>query len=165
MFKRVIYLSLSVISLLSMVSLFFYLPLVVSVASSMVLITLISLYTMFVGIYYDTLSTPFTFILGIFTLKRKRIYFDNLGYFWISYSNGGQLIVSKQKLFVLFEIYRCHHDGLELDELVIGIKNGIELYNKKNNIGIYMEDPLKNWNGIGIPTNILDKSNRKIKKL
>lgn len=165
MFKRVIYLSLSAISLLSMVSLFFYLPLVVSVVSSMVLITLIVLYTIFVGIYYDTLSIPFTFILGIFTLKRKRIYFDNLGYFWVSYSNGGQLIISKQKLFVLFEIYRCYHDGLELDELVIDIKNGIELYNKENNIGIYMKDPLKNWNGIGIPTNILDKSIRKIKKL
>lgn len=138
MFKRIIYLLLSII--IFFVGIFFVYYLFSS--SALLFLLFIGLYYVVnVGVsfiisrsFYDK-ATNFFFNVGIFTINYKRVYSKDFGYFWcefVDHDDDGLIIVYEQQYFILKEKFRCHYDG-DIDNFKKNIKSELDkLYISRN---------------------------------
>lgn len=94
-----------------------------------------------------------TILLGVLLFRQKRIYYSDLGYFYISIKSNS-VSVWKQGLFISRELFKVYYDG-NLDNLKDKIKYDLEKIYKKELEEKRRIKTLKDWNG-----NIDKKSDR-----
>jgi len=144
MYKRYIYQTLSVLTLISMLFLSFFfqirnspLPTEIidripnAIASFFIYILIAFAINMLIGLGYllsgQDQSTPFStnsFLFGIITFKMKKIYYSDLGYFYITY-NENYVKVYHQGYFVNYYLFSVSHNG-DIDYLKSMIKSYLE---------------------------------------
>lgn len=93
------------------------------------------------------------FLLGVLLFRQKRIYYSDLGYFYISIKVNS-VSVWKQGLLSSRELFKVYYDG-NLDDLKDKIKYDLEKIYKKELEEKRRIKTLKDWNG-----NIDKKSDR-----
>ena len=69
----------------------------------------------------DAITSPF----GFLTFGFKRVYYSDLGHFWIRKSGSGQVYLYEQKLFVMYKIGEVYWDG-NIEHLKLEIKKELE---------------------------------------
>lgn len=110
-------------------------------------------------------TIPLTYIIGFITIRYKRIYIPEYGYFYTRYvKSEGIIYLYRQNPFALIKIGEIYYDN-NMDY----VKDTIVRLVKKNNNGkIVKGDEYSNWDGMiiddGGEKNILENSQRKIKK-
>lgn len=170
MFKRYIYNTLGILS--------FIVPLIIlidtkftngkvwGIIGAMVIIylvyALISLILMLVyAITGGDFKEPDGFVLFtffFFFLKNKRIYYSDLGYFYIRANRkGDQVRVYKQGYFFYDKLFEVHH-GKDIETLSIDIKCRLDYMYKEELERIKVKKAIKDWDGyLDLPSKRDDK--------
>lgn len=84
------------------------------------------------------------FLLGVLLFRQKRIYYSDLGYFYLSGKND--LTIWKQGFFSSEKLFNVYYDG-NLDDLRNQIKSDLEKIYKKELEEKRRFKTLKDWNG------------------
>jgi hypothetical protein len=90
---------------------------------------------------FDLITPPF----GLITLRFKKIYYSDLGYFWC-YKKGNYITIYEQKLFALIKISKVDYYG-DIESLRNRIKREIESIYEDKLRDKNISDKFKNWDG------------------
>ena len=83
------------------------------------------------GITDGEVDSVITFPFGLLTFGFKRVYYSDLGYFWIRKTGSGKVYLYEQKLFVMYKIGEAFW-GNDIESLKSQIKNKLEeIYKEK----------------------------------
>ena len=104
----------------------------------------------------------FTFFF--FFLKNKRIYYSDLGYFYIRPNRkGDQVRVYKQGYFFYDKLFEVHHNK-DIETLSIDIKCRLDYMYKEELERLKVKKAIKDWDGyLDLPSKRDDKLNQLIK--
>ncbi len=91
------------------------------------------------------LDTYCPFITGFFTLRRKKIYYSDLGYFWIR-QKGNKIIVSKQSWFFTKELFKIGNNG-NIESIKNEIKKELEYIYKLELEKKRKKKLIEDWDG------------------
>jgi hypothetical protein len=170
MFKRYIYNTLGILSFIT--------PLIISIISLgwrtitfMFFIYLIYLVISLIALVIDGLVTSdfkdpdglVPFMLFFFFIKDKRIYYSDLGYFYIRPNNNGDKVyLYKQGYFFYSKIGSVYYNG-NTESLSKEIKSELDTIYKKELERIRVKKSIKDWDGyLDLPSKRDDKLNQLI---
>lgn len=94
-----------------------------------------------------------TFLVGVLLFRQKRIYYSDLGYFYM-FIKGDSVSIWEQGFFNSRKLFKVYYNG-NLDNLKNQIKSDLEMVYKKELEEKRRIETLKDWNG-----NIDKKSER-----
>lgn len=86
-----------------------------------------------------------SFLLGILLFDQKRIYYSDLGYFYMS-GKSDTLTIWKQGFFVSKKLFKVHYGG-NIDDIRNTIKSELEKIYQREIFEIQKRKELKEWNG------------------
>jgi hypothetical protein len=87
------------------------------------------------------------FLVGFFTLGRKKIYYSDLGYFWIRQSKN-KIIVSKQDWFSTKKLFTVRiYDDLNIESIRKEIKSELEEIYQDELKESRKKQMIKDWDG------------------
>lgn len=99
-----------------------------------------------------------TTLHGYLTLRSKKIYYSDLGYFW-TIKIKDKIIIYEQNLFYMKKIFSVYLGNGNIDELKKRIKDGLEEYYKEALFEKRKKESYKNWDGY------IDKKSQRDDKL
>jgi len=113
------------------------------------------------------LKEPDAFVLFtffFFFLKNKRIYYSDLGYFYIRTNRkGDEVCVYKQGYFFYDKLFEVHHNK-DIKTLSIDIKCRLDYMYKEELERLKVKKAIKDWDGyLDLPSKRDDKLNQLIK--
>jgi hypothetical protein len=91
------------------------------------------------------LDTYCPFMIGFFTLFRKKIYYSDLGYFWIR-QKGNEIIVSKQDWFFTKSLFSIYIGG-NIESIKNEIKSELQEIYKKELEEKKKKEIIQKWDG------------------
>lgn len=138
----------------STVGSFFGTLLVVNLLSTLFLFGLILMLAEKVDEPIDIITT----LHGYLTLRSKKIYYSDLGYFW-TIKIKDKIIIYEQNLFYMKKIFSVYLGNGNIDELKKRIKDGLEEYYKEDLFEKRKKESYKNWDGY------IDKKSQRDDKL
>ncbi len=151
--KRIVYITLSILFLCAnpIASILIYntitIPgLIFGILVQTIIILLSQLVAMwFSNAYSPSIDENCTFLAGIITLNRKRIYYSDLGYFYTRMS-GDNIIVSKQGFFNSKKLFEVGFYG-DIESLRFRIKENLDnIYSSEVEIN-RRKKSFNDWNG------------------
>lgn len=116
---------------------------------------------LFMGIFATRtgLDDNCTFLMGILTLGRKKIYYSDLGYFYTRMSGEGDyIIVSKQGILNSQKLFQVGYYG-DIESLRFRIKEELDTIYAKEVAENKKKNDFKNWSGF------IDKKSERDEKL
>jgi hypothetical protein len=86
-------------------------------------------------------------LLSIFTLGRKKIYYSDLGYFYMSIKKDGSMVsIHKQGIFVSHKLFEIYYNN-DVEELRSSIKAHLDSIYREKLEKKKIKDRLKQWDG------------------
>lgn len=154
MFKRIVFLSLSVITFVIIFTIFTVLPeinLYNNIGIGILIYFIILIAGLITSIFYserynrDIGTLAIILPYGFISLKFKRIYYSDLGYFWARlYKN--RVYVYNQKLFILDRIFDVYYND-DHEAMSFEIKHRLQEIFKDEMIKSDKTKKFKSWNG------------------
>jgi len=171
MFKRYIYNTLGILSFIT--------PLIISIISLgwrtilfMLFIYLIYLLISMLVLVINWLVTGNTkspnelvpFMFFFFFINNKRIYYSDLGYFYIRPNNNGDKVYLYKQGYFFYSKIGLHYYNGNTESLSKEIKSELDKIYKKELERIRVKKSIKDWNGyLDLPSKRDDKLNQLIK--
>jgi hypothetical protein len=88
-----------------------------------------------------------TIFLSIFTLGRKKIYYSDLGYFYMSIKKDGSMVsIHKQGIFVSHKLFEIYYNN-DVEKLRSSIKAHLDSTYREKLEKKKIKDRLKQWDG------------------